>query len=115
MLDAQLGNNDSDETDSDEDEDDYEEDEFDSYETLLDGEDAEDEFILFRQTLEHIQSSDKEVYTLLASKLNKDQFFIIEDIYTQAKQREESRGLYFCIYCIFVFIVFLFILLICIF
>ena len=93
MLEEELNSDDSDDdSDSDYDEYDDEDDEFESYETLLDAEDAEDEYIIFRQTMEHLQGSDQEVYNLLSSNLNKEQISVIEEVYTFAKQRKDAKG-----------------------
>jgi hypothetical protein len=88
--------------DDDSDLDDYSDDEFDEYEgtllenysTCIDNNDEVDEFVIFKDTLQSLQSTQPQFYEVITSSLTPDQCKLIQNFITTANRRlseKESR------------------------
>lgn len=81
-------------TDSDED---YEQTALESYTTTLDDDDApDDEYVLFKDTMETLRQSDTSLYEALVSPLTPAQHKSLSEIYTLAQQRKAASGMLCC-------------------
>ncbi len=79
--------------DDDDDDDDefYEESNLEGYTTPLDEDDAVDEYLVFKTTLEGLQASNPEWYAAVVGSLQQDQTKRIQDIFTLHQQRVAAK------------------------